>query len=195
MRKPILIVAVLLLCVKGATAQTPPSAQQPQADAVFGSAKAPLAPREADYIRIVETARKQYAGSRSVDGRKTTRINFQIAVHDFMGLSHNAKGWVGVFKGSKRTHEGLLSMDIEIAPGVSISTMDNAETDVSYDTLVKPYISVGKAIGGLSIGDVVTFSANLIGSVISTDDDMVLHPQLIAQFSELRKLEDAPSKN
>ncbi len=176
-------------------AQTPPMPPQTQDDAVFGSAKAPLAPREADYIRIVETARKQYAGSRSVDGRKTTRINFQIAVHDFMGLSHNAKGWVGVFKGSKRTHEGLLSMDIEIAPGVSISTMDNAETDVSYDTLVKPYVPVGKAIGDLSIGDMVTFSANLIGSVISTDDDMVLHPQLIAQFSELRKLEDTPAKN
>jgi hypothetical protein len=28
--------------------------------------------------------------------------------------------------------------------------------------------------------------------VISTDDDMVLHPQLIAKFSKLKKIDPAP---
>jgi len=62
--------------------------------------------------------------------------------------------------------------------------------DASYGTLLKPYMPLGKIAGSLAIGDTVSFSANLIGNVLSTDDDMVLHPQVVAQFTKLSKIDD-----
>jgi hypothetical protein len=44
-------------------------------------------------------------------------------------------------------------------------------------------------IDGLSIGDEVVFSADLIGAVISSDDDMVARPQVIARFIKLQKID------
>lgn len=112
-----------------------------------------------------------------------------------MGLNHNAQDWVGVFKDSKKTHEGTVSLEIEIAPGVTVTTWGGTQLDASYGTLMKPYTPVGKAAGSLAIGDSVLFSANLIGSVLSSDDDMILHPQVIGQFSKLQKLDDTnPAK-
>jgi hypothetical protein len=54
---------------------------------------------------------------------------------------------------------------------------------------------LGKVIDGLTIGDEVTFTADLIGAVISTDDDMVARPQIIGRFSKLQKIDAAaPAK-
>jgi hypothetical protein len=193
MRKCLPIIAAGLAFAATALAQSPPKTQP--SPGLIASARAPLPQRESDYIAIIDKAQKQYAANRSVDARRNTRANLQIAVHDFMGLAHNAQDWVGVFKDSKQTHEGALTLEIEIAPGVTIATWDNAAMDVSYNTLLKPYMPVGKVAGSLAIGDTVVFSANLIGAVISSDDDMVLHPQVIGQFSKLQKLDDtAPQK-
>jgi len=203
MRTCLPAVAAILLCAATAIAQTPPvptpapaqtagppKAPPRQLPEIVGSAKGLLPQRETDYIGLIDKARKQYAVSRSVDARKNTRVALQIAVHDFMGLSHNAQDWVGIFKDSKKTREGTLTLEIEIAPGVTIATWDNANMDASYGTLLKPYMPVGKITGSLAIGDTVSFSANLIGNVLSTDDDMVLHPQIVAQFTKLSKIDD-----
>jgi hypothetical protein len=201
--KSFLTVAAALLCTMApdfarAAAQAqpptltsaPPKAELRQQPQIIGSAKGPLPAREIDYIRLIDKARQQYAASRSVDARKNARMAMQVATHDFMGLSHNAQDWVGIFKDSKKTREGALTLEIEVAPGVTIATWDNANMDASYGTLLKTYTPTGKVAGALAIGDTVSFSANLIGSVISTDDDMVLHPQVIAQFTKLSKIDD-----
>jgi hypothetical protein len=178
----------LFFLAPAATAQTkpPPAPAAPQA--VIGSAKAPLPPREADYIRIVEDARRQYLSARSVDGRKNARVEMQSAVHNFMGLAHNAEDWVGVFKNTKKNPLGTQSVEIEISPGVTISTWDNPASDTNYYTLFQQTSPMGKLASSLSIGDEVVFSANLIGAVVSSDEDMVLRPQVIAKFSKLEKI-------
>ena len=91
-----LLPIALLFLAPAATAQTKlPPAPAPQP--IIGSAKAPMPPREADYIRIVDHARRQYLSARSNDARKGARIAMQSAVHNFMGLAHSAENWVGVF--------------------------------------------------------------------------------------------------
>src|SRR5579884_1426566 len=118
-----LLPIALLLLAPAATAQIkPPPAPAP--DAVIGSAKAPLPPREADYIRIVQDARRQYLAARSVDGRRSARMAMQSAVHNFMGLAHSARDWVGIFKDSHKNPLGTQSVEIEISPGVTIATWD-----------------------------------------------------------------------
>src|ERR1700742_802206 len=94
-----LLIALLFLStaatapIAGAQIKQPPAAAPGPTDAIIGSAKAPLPPREAEYIGIVQNARKQYTTARSVDGRKNARVAMQSAVHNFMGLSHNAENW------------------------------------------------------------------------------------------------------
>ncbi len=192
MRKSLLI--ALLLLAPAATAQTKKPPAQPASDAVIGSARAPLPPREADYIRIVTDARRQYLGARSVDGRRNARMAMQNAVHNFMGLSHNAQDWVGVFKDTKKNPLGTQSVEIEISPGVTVATWDNPASDASYFTLFQQTSPIGKLVSNLAIGDEVVFSANLIGAVISSDEEMVLRPQVIAKFSKLETIEPPPAK-
>ncbi len=116
----------------------------------------------------------------------------QIDAHNFMGLSHNAKGWLGIFKQATTLPNGRRALQIEIAPGVTIETWDNPYDDRAYETLIKPYAPIGGKLDGLAIGQPVSFDADLIGAVISSDDDMVLQPRIIARFFALNTLDEPP---
>jgi hypothetical protein len=192
MRKLLLIAAIFIASAANAQTKPPPA---PGPDFILGSAKAPLPQREAEYIGIIQNTRRQYAAARSVDGRRNARMAMQSAVHNFMGLSHNAQDWVGVFKDSKKNPTGSQSLEIEIAPGVTVATWDNPAADGTYYTMIKQFSAMAKVIDDLSIGVEVAFSADLIGTVISSDDDMVARPQVIARFSKLQKIDTAaPAK-
>jgi hypothetical protein len=152
-----------------------------------------LPPREAEYIGIVQNARRQYLTARSIDGRRNARMAMQSAVHNFMGLAHNAQNWVGVFKNTRKNPLGTQSVEIEISPGVVIQTWDNPASDANYFTLFQQTSPMGKLVSSLNIGDEVVFSADLIGAVISTDEDMVLNPRIVAKFDTLEKIAPPPA--
>ena len=194
MRISLLIALLFLSSAATAQVKQPPAAAPAAPDAIIGSAKAPLPPHEAEYIGILQNARKQYITARSVDARKNARVAMQSAVHNFMGLSHNAQDWVGVFKDSRKNPLGTQSVEIEIAPGVTVATWDNPASDATYYTLIQQTSAMGKLVSGLAIGDEVVFSADLIGAVISSDEDMVLRPQVIGKFSKLDKIAPPPPK-
>jgi len=198
MRKLLLLALVLFAQAAGAQtaiAETklnaPPA--KPIQDQIIGTARAPLPPREAEYIGIVQDARHQYLTARSIDARKHARMAMQSATHNFMGLSHNAMDWVGVFKDTKKNPLGTQSVEIEISPNVTIETWDNPASDATYFTLFQQTSPMGKLVSTLSIGEEVRFTADLIGAVISTDEEMVLHPRIIGKFSKLERIEQ-PAK-
>jgi hypothetical protein len=185
-------VAAAQICAVAAFAQAPaakPNAPQSDPDAIISSANVPLPQRETDYIKLIFRARRQYAAGRSVDARRDARMDMQIAVHRFMGLAHYARDWVGVFKSSTRNQDGTESLQIEVAPGATIGTWDNTARDKTYGTMIKPFSPLGKVIDGLAIGDTVVFSADLLGTVVTGDDDMIQRPQVVAQFTALAKYE------
>jgi hypothetical protein len=144
---------------------------------------------EKDYMAIIEAAREEYSAAKSIDGRKNARMSLQIAIHRFMGLTHSAHNWVGVYKGGKRLDSGDRSVQIEIAPSVSIVTWDNRFFDVQTGTLIKPYSAIGHVLDDLAIGDTVVFSADMIGAVVTNDDDMIRRPQIVGRFSAIKKTE------
>jgi hypothetical protein len=154
----------------------------------------PIPDREREYVAIIDKARKAFQSAKSVDGRRAARIALQIDAHNFMGLSHDARNWVGIFKESDFLPNGERSLRIEISPNVTIETWDNEFDDGAYETLIKPFMPIGKLIGDLSVGQPVSFSANLIGAVIGSDDDMVLQPRVIAKFSGFKVLEEPAKK-
>jgi len=150
--------------------------------------------REANFIAIFDKAQKQYAAARSVAGRQGARIGMQIDLHAFLGLTHRAQDWVGVFRQSGISQDGNRSIEIEIAPGVLISTWASDYEEAQVRTMLRPFSPLSTVLKDLRIGDPVKFSALLIGSVISSDDEMVLHPRTIAQFDRLEKLDGAPPR-
>jgi hypothetical protein len=170
----ILIAALALLTA----AQSVPAADQ--------GLQAAEPQRERALIDIIDAARKQYALATTQDARRAARIGLQVALHEFLGLNHDVKDWVGAFKLSKRTQEGDRTVYIEIAPGVTLRTWDSRYADEQSSTLVRSYAPMADVIDGLQLGQRVSFDAVLIGGVLSSDDDMVENPQFIAQFTRLQ---------
>ena len=193
MRK-LLLALVLIAPAAIAQAKPPAPPPAPAANQIIGSARAPLPLRESEYIGIVQEARRQYLSARSIDARRNARMAMQSATHNFMGLSHLAMDWVGIFKDSKKNPMGTQSVEIEISPNVTIETWDNPASDATYFTLFQQASPMGKLVSSLAIGDEVVFSADLIGATISTDEEMVLHPRIIGRFSKLERISPPPAK-
>jgi choice-of-anchor A domain-containing protein len=144
---------------------------------------------ERDGIAIIDASRAEFAASRSVDARAGVRIGLQIKIHRFLGLTHNARGWTGIYKGSRKSEDGSRSIAIEIAPGIVIATWDSRFVDAPYHTMVKPFAAMARVLDGLTIGQPVIFSADLLGSVIASDDDMVMRPRIIARITALKSVD------
>jgi hypothetical protein len=121
-------------------------------------------------------------------------MGLQISIHEFMGLTHQAEGWVGTFMGGNKAEDGSRSIRIEIAPAVAISTWDSPYGDASYDTMVAPSTPVARVVDSLTIGQPVIFSADLLGSVIGDDEEMVMHPRIIAVITRLTSIDDDQSR-
>jgi hypothetical protein len=180
-----LVRLTLSLCLAGACASAP-AATPPIADLPASApASAPIPQQEKDFIAIFGAARRQFAAARSTAGRQDARTALQIKLHQFLGLSHNAQNWIGIFKQSQTGDDGNLSIDVEIAPGVVITTLLNRFDDARFRTMIRPYGPLAALANTLSVGQQVTFDADLIGNVVSNDDDMVLTPRIIARFNKL----------
>ena len=189
------VFAAFLFSASSAYAQTKPPTPPAGPEPIIGSAKAPMPQRESDFVAMMQNARRQYLAARSVDGRQYARMAMQSTVHNFMGLSHRADGWVGVFRDSKKNPLETMSVEIEVAPGVTVGTWDNPAADTSYYTLIRQSSAMGKLIDSLVIGDEVVFSGDIVGAIISSDEEMVLHPRFIARFEKLQKIDgSAPAK-
>ncbi len=167
-----LIPATLCLCLAFGAASGAPSQPEP----------------ERDYIAMVDQARAEFAASRSVDARSAVRIAFQISLHRFMGLTHEAQDWTGFYQGGGAAQDGSRSIAIEIAPGIVIATWDSRFVDAPYGTMAPPSSLMARVLDGLTIGQPVVFSANLLGSVVGPDDDMVMRPRIVAKITRLAPL-------
>lgn len=150
--------------------------------------------REENFIAIFDKARSQYALAKSVAARQGARIGLQIDLHEFLGLTHRAQDWVGIFRQSTTSESGNRSIEIEVAPGVLVSTWTSDYEEARFQTMIRPFSPLAPALKDLQIGDPVKFSADLIGSVVSTDDDMVLRPRIVAQFDRLEKVTGSPAR-
>jgi hypothetical protein len=181
--------AAATICLLGNSASGADTAPQKAPPPRPFVTEAPTPSREQAYIAIVDKARHDYLTAKSAEGRVGARTSLQITVHQFMGLTHEAQDWVGIYQGSQVLSNGNRSFGIWVAPDVLIATWESPAFDSQYDTMIKPYEPIAHVLDGLYIGDAVMFSANLLGNAISSDEEMVLHPRIIAKFTKLKKLD------
>jgi hypothetical protein len=190
MKYPLL---VLLACAFPLIAQAKPvPAPHPAAPSPLRSdiPVVPAGPKdEQQFIAIIQNAQKEYAADKSDDARKNTRVAQQIAVQKFLGLNHNAADWVGTFKNRDKTEDGDLTAEIQIAPGITITTFSTRYFDGASETLLRQNSSLFNTVKDLTIGQPITFSASLLGAMISSDADMVMYPHIIARFTKIDKVD------
>ncbi len=146
----------------------------------------PAGPKnEQRFIEIIQNAQKEFTADKSDDARKNTRIALQIAIQQFLSLTRDATDWVGTFKNRDKTDEGDLTAEIQIAPGVTITTFSTRYLDDASETLLRQNSALYNTVKDLTIGQPVTFSASLLGATISSDADMVMYPHIIARFANI----------
>jgi hypothetical protein len=180
----------IVACMVSVTAQAKPAPHPIAPPPQTNFPPQPAIPeRERQFIAIIQSAQKEFIADKSDDARKSTRVSLQIAMHQFLGLSHNANDWVGTFKNRDKTEEGDLTAEIEIAPGFTFTTWNTRYLDGASGTLIKPNSPFFGTVGELTIGQPVSFSASLLGAVIASDAEMVMHPHIIVKFTKLDKVQ------
>lgn len=147
--------------------------------------------RQREFVALYDKARKLYGAARSTDARQSARAGLQIDVHRFLGLTHSAADWTGIVRQTTTSPSGNLALTIEIHPGVSVSTWLNDYDDKAHHTMFRPKEPLTPVVQSLTIGQPVRFSAELVGSVVSTDEEMVLHPRIIARFARITPIADS----
>ena len=142
--------------------------------------------RERALVDIMLSARKQYTASHAQDAAADARMQMQIRVMTFMRESQLATDWIGTVKTRGLTADGRAWIAIEIADGIVITTWQSERDDFTYSTLLRPHTQTFAGSQNAKIGSPIIFSATILNSLLSNDDDMVLRPQFIARFTQLK---------
>lgn len=155
-------------------------------DASESGMAANMPQRERDLIDILMKARNDYKASHSPSPAADARIAMQIRVSGYMRQSQLATDWIGTVKSRGITPEGAVWISIEIADGITVSTWTAAQQDQQSATMFRPHAKLFAVAQAAKIASPIIFSGTILKSILANDDEMILHPQFIARFSELR---------
>jgi len=145
--------------------------------------------RENGLVTILTDAARQYARQRTVQQRTAVRLAMQSAIAKFMRESQEAQNWVGVVKASRRTADGDTWLAIDIAPDVSLSTLQDRGQDSGYQTLIHGGSPLRSVADQLTVGQPVTFDGTMLIFDVSDDDAMMQRPQIITRFRKITPIE------
>lgn len=149
--------------------------------------------REKKLIQTVEQTRQSFAAARTPEQRQQVRLDWQIATTRFAHEQYEEKGWVGFVRMNRITRDGEAALSLEIAPGILISTFQNRDADPEGKSLIGAHSPLYEQVNALTIGEPVQFDAVLLLGRISTDEEMVNRPELIARFTKLKSLDPRPA--
>lgn len=139
--------------------------------------------REREFISIILGARNQYESGKTANTIKSARLDMQIRVVRFMAESQFAVKWVGTVQSRNVSPDGDASITVEIAPGITISTAPNRTDDPGFITLIGRESRLHAKVADASIGSPVVFSAKIIRFLITSDENMLEQPHLLAKFT------------
>jgi hypothetical protein len=158
------------------------------ADANDPDSSIPLPERERQLITVLREEQKRYRSVRDAPQQADVRMALEVRVADFMDVSQEATDWIGIVRGTHSTPEGDAWVVIEIAPGVTISTWTNRFVDRDDLTLIRNFSPLHRELNELKVDQPVQFSATMIMYDISSDEDMVLRPHIIARFHSVKSV-------
>ncbi len=133
---------------------------------------------------FAEVAKHYRAGGSEVRAQET-RESLQIKVLRFMRQNPQAQDWTGTLKNRGLTPEGDAWISIEIADGVTVSTLKSKADDATASTLIHRGSPLFGVVQNAKLGGVIKFSGQFLSSVIADDEEMILRPELIMLFMKI----------
>jgi hypothetical protein len=177
----ITIALAILSCLSFGFYSQPVSADEAPASA----AESAMPEAEANLIEIFAEAAKHYRSSGSESRALETRESLQIRLLRFMRQNPQAQNWIGTLKNRGLTPEGAAWISIEIADGVTVSTLKSKADDSTASTLIHPGSPLFGIAQNAKLGGAVKFSGQFLSSVIADDEEMILRPELIMLFMKI----------
>jgi hypothetical protein len=124
------------------------------------STPAPALPTPSDQARFtsaVVAARTSYRSAPNELAAGGIRNGRQQAICNAV-TNQSATDWVGKIAKLTSNGDGKGVIAVELAPGVHVSTWNNALSDIGDHTLIDPNSSLFKSLSAMKTGDLVKFS-------------------------------------
>jgi hypothetical protein len=150
------------------------------------AAAADLPQAEQALIEIFAAAAKEYAADRSGARTRDARLGVQVRVMETLRRNIPAQDWTGIVRSRGLTPDGDCWISIEIGGGITLSTWKTKDEDARARTLLKRDSSLFAAAQNAKVGQAIRFSGYFLLLMNAADEDMILHPQFIMVFTDLR---------
>ena len=148
----------------------------------------PLAERQ--FLNAVSEGRNQYESGANDMAKGAARPARGQAV---CAVLHDPVDWVGTVEQLSSNGDGLGVLDIRLDPNVTVSTWNNALSDISDHTLIAANSAVMRSASALSHGQTVIFSGSFIRSATDCAKERSLtirgsmeDPDYIVRFAAIR---------
>lgn len=106
--------------------------------------------------------------------------------------NRTVSGWIGEVTMLTTNSDGNGVITINVGGDVSISTWNNALSDIGSNTLIKPETALFQALGNLRVGDLVIFSGSFFQNKVDciqesslTLDGSIDSPRYIFRFKNI----------
>jgi hypothetical protein len=144
---------------------------------------------EQDLIAIFTAAAKDYDAAREDEAgarARDARLEIQVRVMETLRRNVPAQGWTGIVRSRGLTPDGDAWISIDIGGGVTISTWKTNDDDTRARTLLKRGSPLFVAAQNAKVGQAIRFTGYFLLLMNAADEDMILHPQFIMAFTDLR---------
>lgn len=152
------------------------------ASAPHGAGRLPSAEPESQrqFVRIISKAADDYRSARNEIGEAASRDARRQAIQS-MFRSAAVEGWIGRIQQISTNMDGLGILSVSIGQNVTITTHNNALSDMTSGTLIEKTSPVYESLKVLAIGDKVVIS----GSFVPSDEDHFSEQSITTQGSML----------
>lgn len=149
---------------------------------------------QARFMAAVAQARSQFASAPNELAAGGIRNIRQRTICSALQGRH-ADGWIAKISYLSTNGDGRGVITLELAPGLRISTWNNAVSDYSDKTLIAPDTQLFKSLAGMKKGDTVRFSGRFFPSDVDcvreqsvTLAGSMKNPVFTMRFSSIGKI-------
>ena len=204
-----IIIPALLACVdkdkkqgqapqvknQGADAKQPKN-QEPAGDKDKNDANIPLPPKQAEFVKAVESFFSSYKSASNELKKSALRSERRQSISNTLE-GYEINGWVGTLVRMGTNSEGKAHVEIKLAGSnkIAVKTWNNALSDITDSTLIGNGTPLYNAISELSNGDKIVFSGvfivdekDYIRESSITERGSMLDPAFVIRLTEVTKV-------
>lgn len=170
---------------------TPPAKANQEAEQATAESANQLPSDEQAFITVVSEAHEKYNAAPNDMAKGGVRAWRKEAICQALPSSQVAD-WLGTIYSLSSSSDGDGVVEIKIAPDIYVQTMNNAFSDIPYNTLIPPTSEVFKTLSRMQKGDRILFSGEFPKSDVDcvvesslTQEGSMTEPEFLFKFSSI----------